>query len=131
MSGPRQCLPLHCGLQYDVPLEAPSMRSFPVRLLAAILVFAAPAVACAQTQYTFTRVASTASGSGFSALFPPSLNQTGVASFGATLTGSGGGVFAGNGGSLTTIAQIGTTFSAFNNPPLAAIAPNSINTAFY
>lgn len=110
------------------------MRTPPPLLLAAVLAVAAPAAGRAQVPYTFTTVALSGTGSPFAGVFPPSLNGSGVAAFGATLNAGGAGVFIGSGGTIQTIAQTGPNFSAFNFPPgpiVASISPASNSTAFY
>jgi hypothetical protein len=53
----------------------------------------------------------------FTSFGNPVLNDAGTVAFVATLVGGGSGVFAGNGGSVTVVAQDGTVFSSFDSAP--------------
>jgi hypothetical protein len=103
-----------------------------------------PPAARGQIQYSYTIIARTGTGTPlFTSLFAPSINGTGTAAFGGTLQGVDQGIFTGNGGALTTIAQTGTgsqfaRFSADLQPPfppvtviVPSINPTSNQTAFF
>jgi hypothetical protein len=53
----------------------------------------------------------------FASFGNPVLNEAGTVAFVATLAGGGSGVFAGNGGPVTAVAQDGSVFSAFEAAP--------------
>jgi hypothetical protein len=111
------------------------MRAAVWGAFAAVLGLLAPSVTLAQIPYSYTRIAITGGGSQFAGLFAPSVNAVGTASFGATLTNGGVGIFVGSGGGIVSpIAQTGATFAGFNFPPgpvLSAISPPSNTSAFY
>jgi len=89
---------------------------------------------CAQAQYSYSLIATTGGTSSLSAIFAPSLDFSGTASFGAVLTSGGSGIFSGNGGNVSTIAQTGPFFSSFNFPPgpiVSTISPTSTASTFF
>ena len=90
-----------------------------------------------QITYSYTLIAITGGTSPFAGVFAPSLNAAGTTAFGANLAAGGSGVFIGNGGATTTIAQTGPTFASFVNPGdlsgviLPSINPTSNTVAFF
>jgi hypothetical protein len=110
------------------------MRQGTFWTLAAASVLFARGSACGQTPYSYTLIATTGGTSSLFAIFAPSINFNGTASFGAVLNGGGAGVFSGNGGVVSTIAQTGPFFSGFNFPPgpiVASISPTTTTTTFF
>jgi subtilase family serine protease len=69
--------------------------------------------------YTFARIADTGGGFTFPDPPLPAINGAGSVAFGGVRSGQEG-VFSGTGGSVTTIAVVGATFSAFGLPAIAS-----------
>jgi hypothetical protein len=110
------------------------MRQGSIWTLAAASVLFAQGSVCGQTPYSYSLIATTGGTSSLFAIFAPSINFNGTASFGAVLNGGGAGVFSGNGGVVSTIAQTGPFFSGFNFPPgpiVASISPTTTTTTFF
>src|SRR5207253_9932659 len=93
------------------------MRRALSTVFAALIALAWPTIVSAQIQYSYTLVAVTGGASTFNGLFAPSINSTGTVSFGATLTSGGQGIFSGNGGTVSPMAQTRTPFNSRNFPP--------------
>jgi hypothetical protein len=99
-----------------------------------VLALAVTPAARGQIPYSYTLIAITGGTQPYTGLYSPSLNASGTAAFGANLTGNASGVFVGNGTTTTTIAQTGTTFTAFSDASgviLPAISPTSTSVAFF
>jgi hypothetical protein len=85
-------------------------------------------------QYSYSLIATTGGTSSLSTIFAPSIDFSGTASFGAVFTAGGSGIFSGNGGNVSTIAQTGAFFSSFNFPPgpiVSTISPTSTASTFF
>ena len=65
--------------------------------------------------YTFTKIAET--GEQFGSFSSPTINAKGQVAFAAGKIGGGGGIYVGDGGALTTIAETGERFKSLPLPP--------------
>ncbi|ODS30298.1 MAG: PEP-CTERM motif protein [Candidatus Scalindua rubra] len=70
---------------------------------------------CQAIPYIYTQISGTSCS--FSGFGSPSINDSGTVAFWADLDAGGSGIFTGNGGSLTTIADTSGSLSGFNGTP--------------